>query len=201
MLMAGIATYLIYKKVKQVVHSYTDTAPRELVHNKFPQDQYEKLKERLDNFIDEVKKGNEQNIVLTDAEINALIASHPDLKEFKGIIQFAFENDTVKGEISFPLNQLEIGMVEDRYLNGSAVFDMSIKNGQLYVTLQELEVKGNKITGPIMTQFKNINLAKDSQNNPNLRKNLKYVKSFYIKDDKLYIKIEKHNTTDIDQNP
>jgi len=84
-------------------------------------------------------------LTLTSDEINALIATDPDLQPLKGKLYVTLENEHIKGQLSVSMDEAGLPMFRGRYLNGSGTFSLSLRNGILRLTAQEIAVKGKPL--------------------------------------------------------
>ena len=180
-------------KVAAVIEQYTDTAPAVLPAVEVSPGDYEKLQGRLTKFqeaLDGAKAA--EALTLTAAELNALIAKHPALQEWKDRLRVSLEGDQVKGQVCLPLEGLAglpgLSRLKDRYLNGSTVLKVSLENGLLDVHMMSIEVKGKKPPEEVMAQLRRENLAKDVQNKPEMAVNLRKLESLGIKDGVITLK-------------
>ena len=71
----------------------------------------------------------------------------------------------VKGLVSIPLSGLG-WLGKGRYLNGDATFKVSLENGVLMVTAEQIQVKGVPIPESVMSQLRSENLAQDAYKDP-----------------------------------
>jgi hypothetical protein len=183
----GVATYLGYRFLNQLVEEYTSTTPRALPKVEMPDEQRQALKDRVEAFRKAVNAGaSTEPLVLTSTDLNALIEEDPDLK---GKIYIAIEGEKLKGQLSLPLEFLGLGMVKGRYLNGEADLKASLREGVLIVTLDSIEVNGKKPPEEMLTSLRQQNLAKDAYKNPEQAELLRKVESMEIKDGKIIIKV------------
>ena len=71
-----------------------------------PAEQRQVLKDRVEAFRKAVEAGTPtEPLVLTSDDLNALIEENPDLK---GKIYVKIEGDEVKGQVSIPLDKLDV---------------------------------------------------------------------------------------------
>jgi hypothetical protein len=179
--------FLTYRFVNQLVDQYTATTPQSLPKIEMPAEQIKTLKERVEAFRKAVEAGTPtEPLVLTSDDLNALIEDNPELK---GVIYVKVENDAVKGQVSLPLDKLEIGMVRGRYLNGEAEFKASLSNGVLIVTIESVEVNGKKIPDDFMKELRKQNLAKDAYKDEKTSEMIRKLESLEVKDGKIILKV------------
>lgn len=186
-ILVTIVSYLFWRFASAAIEQYTSTTPRELPKVDMPPEQRQALKDRFEAFRKAADQGKPtEPLVLTSDDLNALIEENPNLK---GLIYVKVEGDEVKGQISFPLDKIGFPMVRGRYLNGEADLKASLKDGVLIVTLDSLEVNGQKVPEDVMERMRQQHLAehayKDEENAEMIRK----FESLEIKDGKIIIKL------------
>ena len=196
-ILLGVAGFFavryVLNKVTVLIEQYTDPAPAALPQVEFSPGDYEELQARLAEF-QETLDGRKEGLplTLTATELNALIANHASMKEFKDRLHVTIKGDQVKGQVSLPLDRIAsmpgLSRLKGRYLNGSAVLKASLENGLLDVHMMSLEVKGMKPPEEVMTQLRSENLAKDVQNRPDVSANLRKLESLEVQDGRVALK-------------
>ena len=182
-----VIAFLTYRLVNQLVDQYTSTTPQSLPKVEMPAEQVKTLKDRVEAFRKAVKAGTPtEPLVLTSDDLNALIEDDPELK---GVVYVKVENDAVKGQISLPLDKLNVGMVRGRYLNGEAEFKASLADGVLIVTIESVEVNGQKVPEDVMKELRKQNLAKDAYKNEETSEMIRKLESLEVKDGKIILKV------------
>ena len=90
------------------------------------------VKQRFEAFQQAVREHHATKpLTLTADDINALIASGGDQQGLKGKVYVSLDGDQLKGEVSVPLQDVGLSMFKGRYLNGSATFNLSFRDGRL----------------------------------------------------------------------
>jgi hypothetical protein len=126
------------------------------------------IMERVNAFTNAIKNNTSPSpLVLTSRDINVLIANHPDWRELAGKVYVSIEDDRVKGQISILLNEFG-GMFEGRYLNGSAIFSVSMTSERFLVFLDSAEVAGEPLPDELMKGMRAENLAAESNKDPDV---------------------------------
>jgi hypothetical protein len=183
-----VAVHYAKKALTGLINEYTDTQPMALPKVQMPPAELERLKQRFTAFEEAVKADRPTApLELSADEINALIASGPDKQEFKGKVYVSFDGDRVKGELSLPLKELGWKMVSNRYLNGSGTFNVSLRNGVLFVSPQTIEVKGKQVPEMYMQGIRAQNFAQGLTNDPSSMTVLGKLQDIQIKDGKLLV--------------
>jgi len=179
--------YFLYRTFGRLVEEYTATAPQQLPTVEMPAEQRQVLRDRIAAFRKAVSEGAPtEPLVLTSDDLNALIEQEPELK---GKIYVKIEGDEVKGTVSIPLDQLNVSMVKGRYLNGEADLKASLRDGVLIVTLESIEVNGQRVPDQMMDGIRRENLAKDAYKDEKSAEMMRKLESLEIKDGKIILKV------------
>src|SRR5204863_9480910 len=96
-----------------------------------------------------------QPLALDQTELNVLLTQVPALKPYVKQLYLTPEDNTLKAQVSLPLDQfpfwqttsrrLLLPELRGRYLNGTASFDLSSSNGQMNVFLKDMTVNGKSL--------------------------------------------------------
>lgn len=174
--------------VKKMVNSFTDTKPVELPMVQMSQPEIDKLKQSFETFQQEVRDGRPTKpLTLTADDINALISSGAEWRTLKGKFYIRLDGDQLKGEVSMPLQEVGLTMFKGRYLNGSATFDLALRNGALVVTPQNILVKETPLPEVYMQEIRKQNLAVGLTNEPAAVSVMKGLQDIRVKEGKLVI--------------
>jgi len=196
--LVGIAGFFLVRyglnKFTAFVEQYTETTPMTLESVEMSKADYQQLDKRVTAFADAVNaRKATPPLVLTENEINALIANNPAWRSLKGKVYVTIEGDQIKGKVSIPMDDLAqapgLSRLKGRYLNGSAALKVSLTNGVLAVTILSLEAKGQSPPPPVMAQLQTINFAQNSAQDPKTQEMIGRFESIEVKDGKLTIKL------------
>src|SRR5437867_5203184 len=173
---------------KKLVTDFTDTQPLPLPKVQIAQPELDALQRRIDTFRDAVRQGQPTGtLTLTADEINALIASDPDLQALKGKFYVMIEGDQLKGQVSLPMDQIGLPVFKGRYLNGTGIFELAFRNGLIRLTAQSFVVKGKPLPEVYMEKIRRQNLARDMNSQPRAQAAMEKLKDIKVKDGKLVI--------------
>jgi hypothetical protein len=86
-----------------------------------------------------------------------------------------------------PLQDVGLNMFAGRYLNGSATFNLSFKDGRLSVTPGTIQVKGEPLPEFYLREIRKQNLACALTNDPGAAQVLKGLEEIQVQDGKLVI--------------
>jgi len=154
----------VYFWAKSTLNAYTSTTPALLEKVEYSAAQMDALKVRLQEFKKALDRGKESaELVLTADDLNALLSQEAQLR---GRLFVRIEDDKLKGEISMPLPDLGPLKLKGRYLNGAAVFRVTLATGVLDVRLDDVLVKNRPLPGLILKELKGRNLAEEFQADP-----------------------------------
>jgi hypothetical protein len=189
MIAVAVGTFFVGRyalnRLAAFVEQYTETTPMALGTVDMPAEEYAGLETKLTDFQTGLKEGKRlEPLVLTGRDLNALIERHPDLEDWRDRLHVDIEGTQVKGQVSLPLDDLAkfpgLSRLAGRYLNGAAVLDVGLENGQLDVRVDALEVKGQPLPDEILSQLRLHNLAQDLEKNRSLSETLGQLKSIEV---------------------
>ena len=86
-----------------------------------------------------------------------------------------------------PMAEMGLPLFRNRFLNGTATFSVSLQNGLLRVTAQDVTVKGKPLPGVYLDRIRQQNLAQAAQEEPRNSIVLEQLKDIQVKDGKLII--------------
>jgi hypothetical protein len=150
-----------------------------------PDEQRKALDDRFDAFKAALDKGEDvEPLVLDGDELNVLMQDKGGTKDR---VYFLIEGDTLKGQVSMPLDELKLPGLQGRYFNGKATFHASLRDGVLVVTAESGEINGRPISEQFMAGIRGKNLAEDATKNPDNADLLAKLESIQVKDGKIII--------------
>ncbi len=102
-------------------------------------------------------------------------------------VYFLIDGDTLKGQVSLPLDKIGLPGLKGRYFNGKATFHASLRDGVLVVTAESGEVNGRPLSEQFLAGIRGKNLAEDATKNPDNAALLAKLESVQVKDGKIII--------------
>jgi hypothetical protein len=182
------AVLLGLHQLKKMLNQYTDTQPMALPEVQMSREQMEQVVKRVGAFRDAVQAERPTpRLALTADEINAVIATDPNFQPWHGKLYVSIEGNLVKGRVSVPLADVGLSRFRGRYLNGEGVLAVSLQDGRLHVTAEQILVKGRSLPGAYMDAIRKTDLAAGAQNNPDAAAALGRLDSIQVQDGKLVI--------------
>lgn len=182
-----IAGYFVAKRLAdRAIGEYTDTQPAPTETVTYASAERAELQKRLDDFKKALDAGQaDQELVLSAADLNALITENPQLK---GKLLVSIDDDQLQGKISIPLEDIGPFKLKGRYLNGVGTFHAALTNSILDVRLEHIIVKSNALPAVLVGELKKQNLAKDYQATPEQKAMLGKFESVVVKDGKVHLR-------------
>ncbi len=184
-----VMSLMALRFAKKFVDQWTDTKPMALPVVKLSDEQLATLRARMAAFQQSVTNtaAPAEPLTLTGDELNGLIESDPNWKNLKGKVYLGITNNLVSGEVSLPLTDSGVPYVKNRYVNGAGTFDVSFRDGKLYLSLKSLKVKDTSMPEDVLQKVSNGNLAQNANDDPNLMKTFRDIESIEVKDGKIII--------------
>jgi hypothetical protein len=188
-LVAILAAFLLgLHQLKRMLTELTDSGPTPLPSTQMSPAEIAQVRDRVNAFNDAVRPRRAgEPLALNAAEINALIATNPDLRPLKGKVYVTIENGVLKGQVSLPLDQLGLRVFRGRYLNGAGNFIISLQNGALQVTPDNIVVKGKPLPAIYLDKLRTVNLAAAFNTDPRASSALSYLQDIQVKDGRLLL--------------
>ena len=188
LLIAGLLAFFTVRYVRNRIADYTDAAPMTLPKVEMGETESRQLKERVKAFGDAMEKGQPtEPLVLSERDVNALIANQAAAKELADKFYVSLEGNQVKGRVSIPLPNLG-WFTKGRYLNGDGAFNVSLEKGVLVVTAREVRVKGRPLPDAIMDGLRQQNLAEEVGKDPKNADAIRMLGSIQVQDGQAIIR-------------
>jgi hypothetical protein len=170
------------------IERYTETQPRSLPRVQISASELQEIRERVGQF----QYALEQNLptgplILTDREINALIASDSRLENLHDKVFISIEGDQIQGLISIPLQDFSPRLFTERYLNGAATFNVGLREGNLHVTVQTAEIKEEPIPEQVLERLRQENLAREVNTHPEASAVIRKLESIEVSEGRLIL--------------
>jgi hypothetical protein len=186
----GILSYVGFqyarKSLRNLVENYTDPQPVAMETVELPKGEADALQKRVADFQQALdRQDRQEELVLSEDELNALIAQDANLK---GKLQVRVEGDRIRGRISWPLEDIGPLKLNGRYLNGLATLAVALTNGQFAVTVDEVEVNGKPLPAALMNEIRKKNIAQEALKDPKAAENLGKFSSIEVRDGRVILK-------------
>lgn len=145
--------FMVPKALDGAVEKYTDSTPTLAPTPALAEAEGEELKDRVEEFGEALEEGvRTEPLVLAEDEINYLLQEVASEEGFDGGFHVDLKPNQVSAQISVLMDRdLEIGPwsrnLRGRYVNGKAVFDVRLRDGELDLELTSFAVKDREVPG------------------------------------------------------
>ncbi len=87
------------------------------------------------------------------AEVNALIARHPEFADMRGKFRVALEDSVMTLDMSVPLREISLPRIRERWLNGTARFGLIYHDGNFSFSLRALSANERELSLDFLQGF------------------------------------------------
>lgn len=126
--------------------AFTSTSPVNIAIATPGDAEFAAANEKLDQLKTALRSQQAATFTFTAAELNALIARHPDVAPRKGKVRFTLADSIATVEMSVPLNTIELPWVKHRWFNGSANFGFIYADEGFRFDANWLEANGHRLS-------------------------------------------------------
>ncbi|MEM7603078.1 MAG: hypothetical protein AAF357_16905 [Verrucomicrobiota bacterium] len=192
--LAIVGFNLLKKAAVSFVESNTSDVPVELLAPEVSQPVIESAIKRFDDFCASLEGGEITGpLVLTDEDINALIANHPDFSAVSEAMVVSIDGDSLSSEVSVSLDDLNLPpsflteSIAGKYFNGEVTLSLGMVGGNPAMFIEALSLGGNPIPSQFMTELSKENILKEAQSDPEMQKFFDKIEAMEVKEGKLTI--------------
>lgn len=178
----------------KMVDSFTSSQPSAIQLEIPNEAQYAAANDKLKAVREATRNQQPVTVEFTAADLNALIARHPDFNDLRGKFRVAIADSTLTLDLSVPLRDVPLPRVKDRWLNGTTRFGMVYHDGSFNFALRSLTANGRNLPMSVLEGFAgtfndSFNEGFDKAQRENARSNEFWedVKTLAVIDDKLVI--------------
>jgi hypothetical protein len=207
----GLATFLLVllgiilgiyfgtrKAIEYAVENYTTNAPAAIPTLQLSQADQSATAKRLQMQIGEVLSAKgPREVVLSERDLNILMAHSPDLEKYKNQIYLKPDGDQLRAFISLPLDQFQPWKEfskkmagekwNGRYLNGMAILNLSVTNETIHVFPKKVVVRATTLPDDFIKRFPWDTLTDQANTSPEIKKLLDQIESIETRDSNLHI--------------
>lgn len=187
---AFFAVRYVARTVTAMVQQYSQPEPLKLPEIALSPEEKRDLKQRAEVFTTAMNssKSDAHELSLSGDELTQLLADSDPSGLLAKAVRLRIEGSDLRGTISFPLEKLGLAQMGGRYLNGEGVFDISLQQGNLKVSLKELQIQGKPLPASALAPLRSANLADQFNADPKLRAKLDGFDSIQVKDGRLLVR-------------
>ncbi len=104
--------------------------------------------------LEEAKRRQESvTVEFTAAELNALIARHPEFRDMRGKFRVAMTDSIMTLDMSVPLREINLPKIREQWLNGSARFGLIYHEDNFSFSLRSLTANGRELPLGVLKTF------------------------------------------------
>lgn len=183
-LLFGSCTGFVIYQTYSIVKPYTSDKQANIPIYQSTPEEYQDVKNRIDNFLLAIKNNQTAELNLTANDLNTLVNNSQE----RGKYYFYIEGDEITIHNSFPLDS--IPGFSGRYLNNKYSFKISMENGMLVMTPIEFSIDDQPLPSDIklMEDLNTKNLTKEINKNERIQDFVENIQEIYVENDRLIIK-------------
>ena len=189
-LIIGGAWY-IYGKT---IDSLTAAAPVAVQLETPSEAQFAAANAKLTQMRDAQARQQSVTVEFTAADLNALIARHPDFSDLRRKARVAIANSILSLDVSIPLDSVPLPRMNGRWLNGSVNLGLAYDEDRFDLNIRSLTANGREITSGFfdamadwLNDTTNRSFDESQQQNPRFNELFEDVKSMAVVGDKLVV--------------
>ena len=154
------AGYFGVQLARRQISQFTETQPIRLPVATLSPAHAAAVAQRVDSFRASLREGRPTDpLVLSGEEINALIATYPDLRPLRDHLFVIVGTNDITAQFSFPADQLGLEHIRGRYINGEGKVVLIVHDGSVIMTLTSVTEKGLPIPETLRRAIRGYNLA------------------------------------------
>ena len=184
-------TWYVYVKT---VDALTSAAPIAVTMEAPSEEQVAAATQKVEQLRTAALTQQQVTMEFTAAELNALIARHPDFSDLRGKARVAIANSELTLDLSVPLRDIPLPRVRTRWFNGSVRFALAYDENQFTLGVRSLSANGQDIDlSGFQTMADEINRGfnegfdKSHRDDPQSKEFWDNVRSMEVRGDKLII--------------
>ena len=149
---------------------------------------------RFDAFVVAMEGGEvKEPLVLTEGDINALIANHPDFEAVSESMVVSIVEDKLTSEVSFSLDSLNLPetffteAMKGKYFNGELTLSVGTVAGRPAMYIEGVSVGGNPLPASFMSELSKENILQEAQSDPEVSQFFDRIGELKMEDKRLII--------------
>jgi hypothetical protein len=188
LLVVVFAALMGVRYARNLVTQITDTEPMTLPAVEMSEADINRLQRRIERFRVAIQRGEAvEPLAVTAGEINALIATDPDVAAFRDRLYVFIEGGQLRAHMSFPAPELGLEMLRGRYVNATGTFAVALRDGHLRINAVALEARGKPVPENIMRRIRAVNIARELNDDPRVAGGLEHLSAIQVKDEQMLI--------------
>lgn len=183
------------------IETYTSANPVPVPKLQIPPQERDRIARNLAAQVEQASKpGGPDALVLSEQDLNVLLAQWPALGPYTEQIYLQPEGDKLKAQMSVPLDQFELWNSVTRklwinpgkrYLNGTASFNVGMTNGGVALSIANFEANGKNLPDELIKILQSQNLASPVSSNIQTQAFLERVEAITVQEGKVQVKLRR----------
>ena len=185
------ATWWAYGKA---LDTFTSRQPGNVQLEPVSDAQFAEASEKLAQVRNATASQESLTVGFTAAELNALIARHPEFEEWRGKVHVAIADSLVTLDLSVPLDDIPLPRMNRRWFVGNAQFGFVYGSGRFSFNLQSIGANGRNVPDSVFRGIASVfdnsfneGFDKTQQEDARSKEFWSDVKSIGVVDDKLIV--------------
>lgn len=137
----------------KAINTFTSAEPAQIALEMPTDEQFVEASTKLNDLRSALRTNQPLTVAFTAAEVNALLARHPDFVPRKGKGRVAIADSLATVEMSVPLDTIELPGLKHRWFNGSANFTFLYAQEGFEFDPRWIEANGHRFTGNVLGWF------------------------------------------------
>ncbi len=178
----------------KLLNNYTSTEPVSIQVAAPTEAEFAAANDKMTALHEAMRSGRSTGVQFSATDINSLIARAPEFDDLRGKFHVAMADSVMTLDMSVPLSFIEIRLLKERWLNGTARFEVAFNQDSFNFSLRSLTVNEREVPMSFVRGFDNtfsdsFNEGFNKSRHENTRSNdfWEKVKSMAVIDDKLLI--------------
>lgn len=181
--------FMGFKLAQSKLSTITEEVPRELPALDLEPAERQASEEKLAAFRTAMETGGEpREFSFTGDDLNVMIRDSDVGEVFGDSIYVTIANGEVRGEVSFNLGEF-IPLLDGRYMNGSATFNVFTEGGRLHVYMASFQYKGEAASQEVMDGLSNQDFAAELADDPEFKRWVEKIESIQVEGDTMTVKL------------
>jgi hypothetical protein len=192
-ILCGLLVVGAYMFGSHFVERYTSPQPAPIEVAQPGEAEIQAARAKADALHTAARNNAETTVEFSAADLNALIASDPDLEDLRGHSHVAIANSQVTLDLSLPLKSMHWNTVRTRWFNGHVRLSFIYDDGHFHIDIHSAEANGHGLPRQLLgTRFSQTYTEKIREgfwhpSHPDADQLWKHIKRAAVEGDKLIV--------------
>lgn len=177
----GMALWHQYRKLQAA----TSDKPQTIAVAPPSADMARTAQDKVTRLTEAVRRNTSDTFNFSGDELNALLATSPQLADVRGKTAFAIQGQQLSANVSLPLDALP--GLQGRFLNAQVDVELTFKDGVLDLYLRNIRPTSGELPAALLSAVQSVNLGEQIRRNPEAAKALGAFTSIDIRDGQMVL--------------